>query len=119
MDEYLDSSHATLVSWNGERKTPCLAAVVRYVEILDLGPARGKQGTTQKLQDSLNSIFLFSRFYATVLVWYICSSSPRAATIDRGIRDTSRQISFEFLFIKTCPPDKLHNGFVNSHILPK
>ena len=31
--------------------------------------------------------------------------------IDRGIRTTSRQISFEFLFIKTCPPDKLHNGF--------
>ncbi len=31
--------------------------------------------------------------------------------IDRGLRDTSRQISFEFLFIKTCPPDKLHNGF--------
>ena len=25
--------------------------------------------------------------------------------------DTSRQISFEFLFIKTRPPDKLHNGF--------
>jgi hypothetical protein len=32
-------------------------------------------------------------------------------TIDRGIRDTSPQISFEFLFIKTRPPDKLHNGF--------
>jgi hypothetical protein len=31
--------------------------------------------------------------------------------VDRGIRDTSRQISFEFLFIKTCPPDKLHKGF--------
>jgi hypothetical protein len=31
--------------------------------------------------------------------------------IDRGLRTTSRQISFEFLFIKTCPPDKLHNGF--------
>jgi hypothetical protein len=29
----------------------------------------------------------------------------------RGIRDTSRQISFEFLFIKTRSPDKLHNGF--------
>jgi len=29
----------------------------------------------------------------------------------RGIRNTSRHISFEFLFIKTCPPDKLHNGF--------
>jgi hypothetical protein len=27
-----------------------------------------------------------------------------------GISTTSRQISFEFLFIKTCPPDKLHNG---------
>ena len=37
----------------------------------------------------------------------------------RGIRNTSRHISFEFLIIKTCPPDKLHNGFVNSHILPK
>jgi hypothetical protein len=32
-------------------------------------------------------------------------------TIDRGIRTTSRQISFEFLFIKTRPHDKLHNGF--------
>jgi len=32
-------------------------------------------------------------------------------TIDRGIRNTSRQISFEFLFIKTCPPDNLHTGF--------
>ena len=32
--------------------------------------------------------------------------------MDRGIRETSRQISFEFLFIKTRPPDKLHNGFV-------
>ncbi len=32
-------------------------------------------------------------------------------TIDRGIRTTSRQISFEFLFIKTRPLDKLHNGF--------
>jgi len=31
--------------------------------------------------------------------------------IDRGIRNTSRQISFEFLFIKTRPPDKLHTGF--------
>ena len=31
--------------------------------------------------------------------------------IDQGLRTTSRQISFEFLFIKTCPPDKLHNGF--------
>ena len=31
--------------------------------------------------------------------------------IDRGERDTSRQISFEFLFIKTRPPDKLRNGF--------
>jgi hypothetical protein len=31
--------------------------------------------------------------------------------IDRGLRNTSRQISFEFLFIKTCLPDKLHNGF--------
>jgi len=30
---------------------------------------------------------------------------------DRGLRTTSRQISFEFLFIKTYPPDKLHNGF--------
>jgi hypothetical protein len=29
---------------------------------------------------------------------------------DRGLRTTSCQISFEFLFIKTCPPDKLHNG---------
>jgi len=29
----------------------------------------------------------------------------------RGIGNTSRHISFEFLFIKTCPPDKLHNGF--------
>ena len=28
-------------------------------------------------------------------------------TIDRAIRDTSRQISFEFLFLKTRPPDKL------------
>jgi len=32
-------------------------------------------------------------------------------TIDRGIRNTSSQISFVFLFIKTRPPDKLHNGF--------
>jgi hypothetical protein len=32
--------------------------------------------------------------------------------IDRGIRDASRQISFEFLFIKTRPPDTLHIGFV-------
>ena len=31
--------------------------------------------------------------------------------IDQGIRDTSRQISFEFLFIKTRPPDKLRYGF--------
>jgi hypothetical protein len=31
--------------------------------------------------------------------------------IDRGIRNTSRQISFEFLFIKTRLPDKLHNRF--------
>ncbi len=31
--------------------------------------------------------------------------------IDRAIRTTSRQISFEFLFIKTRPPDKLDNGF--------
>ena len=31
----------------------------------------------------------------------------------RGIRNTSRHISFEFLFIKTCPPDKLHNGLRN------
>jgi hypothetical protein len=31
--------------------------------------------------------------------------------IDRGIRTTSRQISFEFLFIKTRPLDKLPNGF--------
>jgi hypothetical protein len=29
----------------------------------------------------------------------------------RGISTTSRHISFEFLFIKTCPPDKLHYGF--------
>ncbi len=29
----------------------------------------------------------------------------------QGISNTSRHISFEFLFIKTCPPDKLHNGF--------
>ena len=33
------------------------------------------------------------------------------SNIDRGIRNTSRQISFQFLFIKTRPPDKLHNGF--------
>ena len=31
--------------------------------------------------------------------------------IDQGLRTTSRQISFEFLFIKTCPPDKLRYGF--------
>jgi hypothetical protein len=31
--------------------------------------------------------------------------------IDRGLRTTSRQISFEFLFIKTHPPDILHNEF--------
>ena len=31
--------------------------------------------------------------------------------IGRGLRTTSRQISFEFLFIKTRPPDKLHTGF--------
>ena len=31
--------------------------------------------------------------------------------IYRGTRNTSRQISFEFLFIKTRPPDKLHTGF--------
>ena len=29
---------------------------------------------------------------------------------DRGIRDTSRQISFEFLFIKTRPPHILDIG---------
>jgi hypothetical protein len=29
----------------------------------------------------------------------------------RGISTTSGHISFEFLFIKTFPPDKLHNGF--------
>jgi len=29
----------------------------------------------------------------------------------RGIRNTSCHISFEFLFIISCPPDKLHNGF--------
>jgi hypothetical protein len=41
-----------------------------------------------------------------------CSTgTSQTTTIDRGIRDTSRQISFEFLFLKTCPPDKLHNGF--------
>ncbi len=33
------------------------------------------------------------------------------ATVYQGIRNTSRQISFEFLFIKTCPPDKLHTRF--------
>jgi hypothetical protein len=32
-------------------------------------------------------------------------------TIDRGIRDTSRQICFEFLFIKTRPPHILDIGF--------
>jgi hypothetical protein len=32
----------------------------------------------------------------------------------RGIRNTSCHISFEFLFIKTCPPDKLHNDSVSS-----
>jgi hypothetical protein len=37
--------------------------------------------------------------------------TKRLPTIDRRIRDTSRQISFEFLFIKTLPPDKLHIGF--------
>ena len=37
--------------------------------------------------------------------------TKRLPTIDRGIRDTSCQISFKFLFIKTRPPDKLHNGF--------
>ena len=31
--------------------------------------------------------------------------------IDQGIRNTSRKISFEFLFINTHPPDKLHTGF--------
>jgi hypothetical protein len=37
--------------------------------------------------------------------------TKRLPTIDWRIRDTSRQISFEFLFIKTLPPDKLHIGF--------
>ena len=31
--------------------------------------------------------------------------------VDRGIRNTSCQISFEFLFIKTRPPDKLHTRY--------
>jgi hypothetical protein len=29
----------------------------------------------------------------------------------RGISTTSRHISFEFLFIKTCPPDNFDTGF--------
>jgi hypothetical protein len=47
--------------------------------------------------------------YETVL--HTHESVLFSSTIDRGLRTTSRQISFEFLFIKTCPPDKLHNGF--------
>jgi hypothetical protein len=37
------------------------------------------------------------------------SSGP--STVYRGIRNTSRQIYFEFLVIKTHPPDKFHKGF--------
>jgi len=39
------------------------------------------------------------------------SDSDSSYRIDRGIRNTYRKISFEFLFIKTRPLDKLHNGF--------
>ena len=53
----------------------------------------------------------------SVLLWelhtkkeIVVSISRQIPTIDRGIRNTC-QISFEFLFIKTRPPDKLHNGF--------
>ena len=38
--------------------------------------------------------------------------SPPILSTGAGDKDTSRQISFEFLFIKTRPPQKLHNGFV-------
>ena len=49
-------------------------------------------------------LLLFSCVLIVVMMW-------EDYRIDQGIRNTSRQISFEFLFIKTCPPDKLHNGF--------
>ena len=38
-------------------------------------------------------------------------SGKKNCIIDRGLRTTSRQISFKFLSIKTLPPDKLHRGF--------
>jgi hypothetical protein len=49
-------------------------------------------------------------------MWLWCEASSDGQTSvtyrrDRGIRNTSRQISFEFLFTKTRPPDKLHSGF--------
>jgi prenyltransferase beta subunit len=37
--------------------------------------------------------------------------SGRTLIAVKLLRTISRQISFEFLFIKTCPPDKLHNRF--------
>ena len=50
----------------------------------------------------LSNVFSHLPFSCKILCHY---------PIDRGIGNTSRQISFEFLFIKTRPPNKLHYGF--------
>ena len=56
-------------------------------------------------------VFFSSTASHDLRIFTIASIRSPDKEIDRGIRDTSRQISFEFLFLKTCPPDKLHNGF--------
>ena len=45
-----------------------------------------------------------------IILVFVCGMYPLYSRY-RGIRTTSRQISFEFLFIKTRPTDKLHTRF--------
>ena len=53
-----------------------------------------------------NSGFVHVIFYQCAAVHVLYGT-----TVVSRRKQPSRHISFEFLFIKTCPPDKLHNGF--------
>jgi hypothetical protein len=59
----------------------------------------------------LNFLWLCISWAAYTVYFLGCVSYSRYHNIDRGLRNTYRQITIDFPFIKTRPPDKLDIWF--------
>ena len=79
-----------------------------WCELVAGGGKISYRGTVQCSKKLIPSNFLLTKSVGVAYTPIITVSSYR---IDRGLSNGSRQISFEFLSIKTRPPDKINYRF--------